>query len=122
MEGEESQIVNLDSLSSKQRLKEYKLAAKEIKSKDSAKKKLAIEKFKDERYLLEGECLVPLIESMAPKKVRKETRDLFFCFVFCFLAHFCLLENFRFNKNIVRMFYFIFRKRHQWREDLFYWN
>jgi hypothetical protein len=62
-------IVPLESLSAKQRLKEYKLAAKEIKSKDSAKKKFAIEKFNDERYFLEGDCLVPLIESLAPKKV-----------------------------------------------------
>jgi hypothetical protein len=62
-------IVKLDDLSTKQRLKEYKLAAKEIKSKDSAKKKLAIEKFHDERYFLEGDCLIPLIDSLTPKKV-----------------------------------------------------
>jgi hypothetical protein len=61
--------VNLDSLNPKQQAKEYKSASKEIKAKDPAKQMLAVQKFKDERYLLEGGCLIPLIEAMVPKKV-----------------------------------------------------
>ena len=69
MDGTAPEIVNLDSLNAKQKAKEYKLTAKDIKSKEVAKRSLALEKVSDERYFLEGGCLVPLIDSTAPKKV-----------------------------------------------------
>ena len=59
----------LDDLTPKQRLKEFKITIKEVKAKDASKKMVALEKFKnDPRYLLEGEALAPLIESLVPKK------------------------------------------------------
>lgn len=73
MEGEEPQILDIDTLNAKQKLKEFKTTAKEIKSKEVAKRAFAIEKVKDERYFLQGGCLVPLIDSMVPKK---KTLDL----------------------------------------------
>lgn len=54
----------------KQQLKEYKAAQKEIKSKDIPVKTIALKKFEDIRYLTEGGCLVPFINSILPKKVR----------------------------------------------------
>ena len=61
---------NLDSMNPKQQLKEYKATQKEIKSKEIAVKTIALKKFEDIRYLTEGGCLVPFINSILPKKVR----------------------------------------------------
>lgn len=69
MEAKTPQIVDLDSLNAKQKAKEFKITAKEIKSKEFEKRTFAIEKVKDDRYFLEGGCIIPLIESMVPKKV-----------------------------------------------------
>ena len=63
------EIVDLNSLSDKQKLKEFKSTIKLLKSKEVANRKLGLEKIKDFRYLLEGGCLIPLIESVVPKKV-----------------------------------------------------
>lgn len=62
-------VVNLSSLTDKQLSKEFKTVGKEIKSKDPDVKTIALEKLKDSRYFTIGGCLVPLIESMIPKKV-----------------------------------------------------
>lgn len=64
-----SEIVQLDSLNAKQKLKEFKLTSKEMRSKDVAVKMRALEKFSDLRYLTDGGCLVPFINSVLPKKV-----------------------------------------------------
>lgn len=67
---EELVIVNLDTLNKKQLLKEFKQTAKDVKSSDPLKKKNALDKIgKDSRYILEGECLIALIDSVIPKKV-----------------------------------------------------
>jgi len=75
----ESILVKLDDLNAKQRIKEYKNVCKEIKSKDLDIKYRGIEKLKDCRYLTEGNCLAPLIDSIAVKKkatdVSKMTLD-----------------------------------------------
>mmetsp|Transcript_24665 Transcript_24665/g.36337 ORF Transcript_24665/g.36337 Transcript_24665/m.36337 type:complete len:1874 (-) Transcript_24665:159-5780(-) len=68
MDSGDTAIVDLDALTAKQRAKEFKTTAKEVKTKDPAKKNHALEKIKDERYLLEGGCLTPLLESLVPKK------------------------------------------------------
>ncbi len=77
--GNESILVKLDDLNAKQRIKEYKNVCKEIKSKDLDIKYRGIEKLKDCRYLTEGNCLAPLIDSIAVKKkatdVSKMTLD-----------------------------------------------
>jgi len=63
-------VVNLDELNKKQRSKEYKATLKLLKSKESINRTIALQKFnQDQRYLLEGSCLIPLIESAFPKKV-----------------------------------------------------
>lgn len=63
-------LIDLSSLSSKQRIKEYKVTNKDLKSKDVNKKLFAIEKVnKDIRYFLEGDCLPSLLEAIIPKKV-----------------------------------------------------
>lgn len=60
----------LDDLSAKQRKKEFKSRSKELRSKDAAIRQAALEiVFVDPRYLLEGECLIPLLETLTPQKV-----------------------------------------------------
>jgi len=66
-----SQIVDLDSLNKKQRAKEYKATVKLLKSKDISNRRYALSRIKDSRYLLEGGCFIPLVESILPKKVMK---------------------------------------------------
>ena len=61
--------VNLDSLSAKQLAKEYKLCSKEIKSKDLSVRQVALKKFSNSKYFLEGGLLVPFLETIVPKKV-----------------------------------------------------
>ena len=73
MSGNESMPVKLDDLNAKQRVKEYKNVCKEIKSKDLDVKYRGIEKLKDCRYLTEGNCLVPLVDSIAVKKKATDT-------------------------------------------------
>ncbi len=73
MSGNESISVKLDDLNAKQRVKEYKNVCKEIKSKDLEVKYRGIEKLKDCRYLTEGNCLVPLVDSIAVKKKATDT-------------------------------------------------
>jgi len=64
------EAVNLDTLNPKQRAKEFKAAQKDVKSKDLVVKNAALKKINDIRYLTEGGCLLPLINSILPKKVR----------------------------------------------------
>ena len=59
----------LDAMNAKQRLKEFKGAQKDVKSKDLVVKNAVLKKFQDIRYLTEGGCLLPFINSMIPKKV-----------------------------------------------------
>eukprot|EP00603_Paraphysomonas_imperforata_P013230 CAMPEP_0114476206 /NCGR_PEP_ID=MMETSP0104-20121206/14610_1 /TAXON_ID=37642 ORGANISM="Paraphysomonas imperforata, Strain PA2" /NCGR_SAMPLE_ID=MMETSP0104 /ASSEMBLY_ACC=CAM_ASM_000202 /LENGTH=64 /DNA_ID=CAMNT_0001650879 /DNA_START=38 /DNA_END=229 /DNA_ORIENTATION=+ len=63
---EESSVqLNIDELTPKQRVKEFKVTIKDIKAKDVSKKMSALEKYRrDPRYLLEGASLAPLIESL----------------------------------------------------------
>ena len=61
--------VNLDALNAKQRLKEYKATQKDVKSKDLVAKGSALKKLSDVRYLTEGGCFLPLVNSILPKKV-----------------------------------------------------
>jgi ankyrin repeat protein len=59
----------LDTLNAKQLAKEYKTLAKLIKNKDDAVKISALEKLlEDSRYMIEGGCIIPLLEIIAPKK------------------------------------------------------
>lgn len=60
----------LDSLNVKQRVKEYKATIKDLKSKDPEVKAKAMEKFADCRYITEGGAIIPLLDSIPPKKVR----------------------------------------------------
>ncbi len=63
-------IVDLNSLNKKQLLKEFKDVGKDVKSKDLDKRKIALDKIsKTSRYLLEGDCFVPLLDSCIPKQV-----------------------------------------------------
>ena len=60
----------LDGMNEKQKIKEFKLFCKEVKSKELNTKVIAIEKgLKDTRYLLEGGGICPLVDSIAAKKV-----------------------------------------------------
>lgn len=62
-------FIDMALLNPKQKAKAFKTAAKEIKSKDVELKLKALSKFHDCRYLTEGECIIPFIESIAVKKV-----------------------------------------------------
>jgi hypothetical protein len=64
-------IVDLSTLTAKQQLKEFKAAAKEVRSKDEAVKERVLAKFRAHpRYLdIEGGCAVPFLEAIMPKKV-----------------------------------------------------
>ena len=61
--------INLDSLSLKEKSKEYKKVRKELESKDAAIKSLAIQKVSNFIYLSEGECFTSLIKAIKFKKV-----------------------------------------------------
>lgn len=63
------ELVELNTLNAKQLAKEFKTCSKEIKSKDAAIKLRALRKFKDTRYLLEGGCVIPFVETLSAKKV-----------------------------------------------------
>lgn len=65
----ESAVLDLNALNPKQRLKEFKTAQKEVKSKDLAVKNVAFKKLEDIRYFTEGGCLPFLVASIFPKKV-----------------------------------------------------
>lgn len=70
----------LDNLNPKQKSKEFKATIKDLKSKDDDVKIKALEKInKDLRYLNEGSCILPILNSLIPKKVRL---DLLFLLVF----------------------------------------
>lgn len=71
-------IYDLNSMNEKQLIQEFKNVCKDIKSKDPDTKLLALQKLKDTRYFTIGGCLVPLIESMVPKKVRVSSSLVFF--------------------------------------------
>jgi hypothetical protein len=63
--------MELQSLNPKQLLKEFKATQKDVKSKDALLKEGALKKCADNtRYFTEGGCLVPLVLSIAPKKVQ----------------------------------------------------
>eukprot|EP01031_Cornospumella_fuschlensis_P035942 gene35942-43593_t len=57
-----------DSLNPKQKAKEYKATAKDLKSKDPVVKLAAAAKLKDPRYLIEGKCLTNFLLSIVAKK------------------------------------------------------
>lgn len=61
--------VDLTDLTGKQLAKEFKTVRKHIKSKDLDVRSIALQKVSDVRYFSIGGCLVPLIESIIPKKV-----------------------------------------------------
>eukprot|EP01031_Cornospumella_fuschlensis_P033934 gene33934-41070_t len=65
---ENSGPVDLDSLNPKQKAKEYKATAKDLKSKDPVVKLAAAAKLKDPRYLIEGKCLTNFLLSIVAKK------------------------------------------------------
>jgi RNase adaptor protein for sRNA GlmZ degradation len=69
MENTAADVVDLSTMTEKQLAKEFKTVGKEIKSKEPEIKSIALKKLKDSRYFTIGGCLVPLIESMIPKKV-----------------------------------------------------
>lgn len=60
--------IDLDSLTAKQLAKEFKLTGKEIKSKDLSVRQVALKKFEQTRYLLEGGLIVPFVETIVSKK------------------------------------------------------
>lgn len=74
--------VDLDSLSKKQLVKQFKTVAKEIKSKDLEVKTNVLLKLKDHRYFFDGGCLQPFFESMTPKKVLVLAVSLSSCYAF----------------------------------------
>lgn len=61
--------VDLTDLNEKQLAREFKTVRKHIKSKDLDVRSTALQKVSDVRYFSIGGCLVPLIESIIPKKV-----------------------------------------------------
>ena len=64
-----SSDISLDSLNAKQLLKEYKTVAKSIKNKDDDVKRAALDKLLyDSRYMIDGGCVLPLLEIIQPKK------------------------------------------------------
>ena len=64
----------LNEMNEKQRLKEYKRLAKELKNKDTSVREAAIKTaFEDTRYLLDGKGVCSLIEGVAAKKVCCDT-------------------------------------------------
>lgn len=65
----EPELINLDLLSPKLRAKEFKSAQKDVKSKDLVVKNAALKKIADIRYITEGGCFFPLVNSILPKKV-----------------------------------------------------
>ena len=87
MTDSECLVVDLNSLNKKQLAKEFKATVKDIKAKDPAKKRDALDKFKNPRYLLEGGCFIPFLQSLVPKPVSNP------CFLCCDNAFW--LENFR---------------------------
>lgn len=80
---------NLDEMTAKQRKKELKSAAKEIRSKDASVRGAAIDKvFADPRYMSEGECIIPLLETISTaKKSHEETKDRLLKFITHFKTH-----------------------------------
>lgn len=61
--------ISLDVATAKQKVKIFKQASKEVKSKELEIKAKALTKFKDFRYFIDGGCLPPFIEAVAIKKV-----------------------------------------------------
>jgi hypothetical protein len=60
----------LDDLNPKQRKKDFKTKSKQIRSKDIAIRSQALDAvFDDPRYLIEGELLLPFLETIASSKV-----------------------------------------------------
>lgn len=74
-----SRQVDLSTLTDKQLAKEFKSTGRAIKSKDPDVKTDALQKLKDVRYFTLGGCFVPLVESLAPKKVRTFSLSLQLC-------------------------------------------
>ena len=62
--------IDLDTVTNpKQRAKLFKATVKEIRSKDVDIKLKVLTKFSDCRYLTDGDCMIPFIESVTIKKV-----------------------------------------------------
>lgn len=70
----DTSVVILDSLSAKERKKEFVHACKALKSKDAAKRLSALEKCTDVRYFKEGGCLLPLLQGISFTKVGARAR------------------------------------------------
>jgi hypothetical protein len=66
----EKRDVQLEGMNVKQRKKEYRTKNKEIRSKDELIRQAALEQiFNEPLYLLEGECIIPFLETITPAKV-----------------------------------------------------
>jgi uncharacterized membrane-anchored protein len=62
--------MSLKDMNEKQKVKEFKRVAKDLKSKDVTVREGAIkEAFADTTYLIEGKGLISLLEGIAAKKV-----------------------------------------------------
>ena len=74
-----SETQTLDGLvNPKHRKKEFKSKAKELRSKDNNLRQFALNAvFSDTRYLIEGECIVPFLETLTPNKVYNCTTRYF---------------------------------------------
>mgnify|MGYP001355593585 CR=1 FL=1 len=62
-------VVTLDSLTAKERKKEFSQTCKALKSKDAAKRLGALGKCRDVRYFSDGGCLLPLLQGISFTKV-----------------------------------------------------
>ena len=70
----------LGGMNEKQRLKEFKRVAKELKSKDPSVREKAIQvAFDEPAYLVEGKGLLSLLEGVAAKKVSGLSASLHLC-------------------------------------------
>lgn len=62
-------VVDLTVMTLKQRQKEFKSTQKDLKSKDSKVKLMAVKKLWDLTYIREGGCLPVFLQTLHPKKV-----------------------------------------------------
>lgn len=66
------EVINLDNLKEKQKMREFKATAKDIKSKDFDTRNKALHKLRDFRYYTEGDCIISLLESISMNKKTTE--------------------------------------------------
>lgn len=65
----EPAAIPLQDMNPKQRAKEFKNTQKDLRSKDPIVRMNAAQKLSNDRYISEGGCLLPLLNSIVPKKV-----------------------------------------------------